>query len=476
MKNIFKLLFISLFATLFIVSCDNEADRDWTTTEPSFTLHQTSPGSNVLYPTMESNPFILTWIEPENGGSYSVVVSSTEDFASKVELGTSDTNTFTTTIGELNTAMLQAGISPYASQTVYVRVESGSLVSNAISFIVTPYPSTVPVITNPTAGSSFVLNSADASSTVTTVTWDDYATYGVAVVYNVEIAASGTDNWVSTGTVTNAKELVWVTSDLNDFAADAGLAPNVEADVDLRVTASTESAGGTLSKSSEIVTFKLTPYIAEYIPLYLVGGGTAAGWNAGGALPLHQNENISEVYTYLTKDGQFRFLGQQDWNPLNYSLNTDGIKDNYKYFNTWPTTIVASGDENMQFSGDSGMYKVAVDQNTRALTITASSLPTVPENLYLVGSLNGWDAANALPMDKIGDGVFEYVIEIPDNSEFKFIGQQAWGDIEYANIHASGNTGFLGPKGDNNNIQFSGAGGWYKITVDVKKGTYKIEM
>ena len=77
-------------------------------------------------------------------------------------------------------------------------------------------------------------------------------------------------------------------------------------------------------------------------------------------------------------------------------------------------------------------------------------------------------------MDLVGDGVFEYTIAIPDGAEFKFIGQQSWGSLEWANIHSSGNSGFLGPKGDNDNIKFNGGGATYKITANVKLGTYKI--
>ena len=126
MKNILKLLLASLLLSIVFVACDNDADRDWTKPEASFKLYDTTLGANVLYETMKENPFILTW---DNSGSasggYSVVVSTTEDFAKKVELGKSDTNTYKTTVGALNTAMLQAGLSPYASQAVYVRIETG---------------------------------------------------------------------------------------------------------------------------------------------------------------------------------------------------------------------------------------------------------------------------------------------------------------------------------------------------------------
>lgn len=477
MKNIFKYLIAAVVAIFFVTSCNNDDDyRDWTTPEPSFKLYDSNLGVNVLYPTMENNPFILTWDNTAGTGNYSVVMSTSADFSDKIELGTSTTNTFSTTVGDLNTALLQAGISPYQSQTVYFRIEQGSNVSNTISFNITPYPAEGPVITNPKGGNTFVLDQTNASGVVTTVTWDDYATYPVDVTYTVEIRKVGSTAWTPAGSVVNARSIDWVTSDFNEALASAGLVPNVAQEVEVRVTSSTVSAGGTLVKASEPVTITVTPYIAQYLDFYLVGGGTAVGWNAGGAQKLLQTNNISEIYMYLEQNGDFRFLGQQDWNPLNYSLNTDGIRPEYKYFNTWPETVVRSGDENMKFTGASGIYKITIDQNTRALNIEPSAIPTVPAQVYLVGSINGWDAAAAIPMDKISDGLFEYVTQLPDNAEFKFIGQQSWGDLEWANIHTAGNSGYLGPKGDNNNIQFSGGGNFYKITVDIKRGIFKIEM
>ncbi len=66
--------------------------------------------------------------------------SNSSDFTIKVKLGTSNKNTYTTTIGALNTALLQAGYSPYSTKKVYFRIEAGSNVSLPIAFDVQPYP------------------------------------------------------------------------------------------------------------------------------------------------------------------------------------------------------------------------------------------------------------------------------------------------------------------------------------------------
>ncbi|WHF51694.1 SusF/SusE family outer membrane protein [Chryseobacterium gotjawalense] len=474
MKNILKLLMVFLLPLLLINACRDDADRDWTSPEPTFKLYDTTLGANTLYPSMENNPFILTWDNATTGsGSYSVVISATSDFKNKVELAKSDTNTLKTTIGALNTAMLQAGLSPYLPQNAYVRIERGTEVSNTVSFSVTAYPTGKPVITSPTAGSALVLDAAKPTVTATTFKWTDY-TYGVNVSYKVEIAASGTTAFLLVGNVQNVKELAVSNFDLNELASKLSLPVNVASSVDVRVTAISESAGGVISKTSDVVTFKLTPYKPDFKALYIVGGATAAGWEASNAQLLYQNQNISEIYTYLENNGEFRFLGQQDWNPINYSLNADGIKDDYKYFATWSANLEVSGNENIKFTGNSGMYKITIDQNTKSITVTPSSNPALPTNVYLVGSIQGWNAGAAISMDQVGDGVFEHTIAIPADGEFKFLGQQDWSGLEWGNIHTGGNSGYLGPNGDNNNIKYVGTGGLYKITANIKMGTYKV--
>lgn len=478
MKNILKFLSLVLIIPFFINSCASEDYRDWETAEPSFTLYDTTIGSNVLYPSMENNTFRLAWDNTVGtAASYDVVYSTTSDFAVKIKLGTSTTNSYTTTIGALNTALLQAGYNPYSLKKVFFRVEAGTNVSNAISFDVTPYPVSVPVITAPTAGSSFTLSQSNEDTVITGVNWTDYESYGgVKVTYKVEVAKKGTSVFETVGTVENVKTLSLTHKMLNDAVLKVGLLEEVEGEVDLRITAQTTTVNP-IDLSSNVVTIKVKPYKQVYVPFYLVGGGTAVGWNASNAQLLFAEENLSTIYTYLEKNGQFRFLGQQDWNPINYSLNTDGIRDSYKFFKTWSSNLAkADNDENILFTGESGVYKIVIDQKSsvRSITVTPSSLPSVPTNLYLVGSINGWDANNALAMTPVNDGVFEYVINIPNGAEFKFIGQQSWGDLEWANIHSAGNTGYLGPKGDNNNIKFDGGGNSYKITANIKKGIFTI--
>ncbi|SEQ49697.1 SusE domain-containing protein [Epilithonimonas lactis] len=474
MKNIFKYFIVALVAAFVITACDNDADRDWTTPEASFKLHDTSLGSNVLYETMKNNPFVLTW-DKTGASEYTVVFSSTEDFANKVTLGTASTNTFLTTVGDFNGKLLQAGFSPYASKTVYVRVESGSEISNAINFTVTVYPIAGPIITAPTAGSALVLNSADQTAVATTITWNDYSNYGVDVKYLVEVAKAGTTTFTSLGEVTNVKSLAVTNKDLNTAVVNSGAAMSQANDIDVRVTASTTSTGGSIVLKSAIVTFKVTPYQVDYPNFFLVGAASAAGWDAAGSINLYKHDNISEIYTYLQPDN-FRFLGQADWNPLNYSIDLPATDAEKRYFKTVSSNVEFGDHENMKFTGAAGIYKVVVDADfgVKSLTVTATTAEWDIPNLYLVGSIQDWKPEVAEQFNPIGNGKFEMIRQIPDNAEFKFIGQQAWGNLDYGNITSAGNTGFIGPKDHNGNIKFNGGDSFYTITVDLKRGTYKL--
>lgn len=479
MKNIFKILLVLILPLLLVNACRDEANKDWTTPEQTIHLYNTTLSSNTLYPSMDDNSFRLVWDMVSSAtGSYTVQFSKTSDFKNPIVFGTSTTNSFTKSIKELNSSLLQAGYSPYAQTMLFIRVINGNQLSNVISVGVTPYPVTIPVINNPTSGQSLVLDASNPTATATTIKWTDYD-YGTTVNYTLEVSKKGTGEFITLATVNDAKELEVSNFLINEAASKLDLPVNVASEIDLRITAKTESAGGSITKVSDIVTFKLTPYQPLYKDFYLVGGGSAVGWDASKAQLLKNSQNITEIYTYLENNGMFRFLGQKNWSPDNYSLNAPGVNDSYKYFKTWSTNLRSGvtpekNFENIVFTGDSGMYKITIDQNTKDIKVTSSPIPTLPTELFLVGSINGWNAGAAIPMDQINDGVYEHTMVLPDGAEFKFIGQQAWGDLEWANIHTDGNSGYLGPKGDNNNIKFNGGGTTYKITANVKLGIYTI--
>ena len=125
------------------------------------------------------------------------------------------------------------------------------------------------------------------------------------------------------------------------------------------------------------------------------------------------------------------------------------------------------------------MYKISIDAATAVQSIEVEASPVAgwdfPE-IYMVGSMNGWSATAPLTMAQVSPGIYEIVTPLGADAEFRFNGQKDWGDLEWGNILKDnhGYSGYVGPKGDNGNVKFVGNGGSYKVTVNLKAGTYTI--
>lgn len=441
MKNIFKIITVMILPLLLVTACRDDADRDWTTQEPSFKLYDTTLGATVLYPTMADNPFLLTWDDaPAGSGTYSVMVSSTEDFAAKVELAKSETNTLQTTIGALNTAMLQAGLSPYSAQTAYIRIERGTEVSNAISFTVTTYPTNGPLITKPTAGSALVLDQDNPDAVATTIEWTDYTNYGVSVSYLVEIAAKGSSTFYSLGTVEDANSLAVTNFAMDKAVLRTGAVANVASDIDVRVTATTASVGGTIVKTSDVVTFKVTPYQLES---FLYAPGAYQGWNPETAEAL-RSATSNGIYigyiNYTEPNSEFKITTARNWDN---SYGTDG-----------GNTLVYNGGGNL-VAPNAGYQKLTVDTNALTYALEAYSWG-------IIGSATpgGWD--NDTDMVWIStDNVWEISSIALVAGEIKFRLNSDWA----VNYGDNGNDGTLEDGGAN--IPITEAGN-YKITFDME--------
>ena len=338
-----------------------------------------------------------------------------------------------------------------------------------------------PIVMDLSASTLFLDQNFPANPALT-VTWTA-ATYSVPTEIRYKVEASVDEKFTTPLELANVAEssntVTFTVDEMNKSAITLGMSPAVSSKMYLRVV-SYLGTGQMMSAVSNVTSLQITPYVLSYPDFYLVGGATAVDWTASAAQILYKDANLSYIYTYL-KPGNFRFLGQQDWNPTNYSLNDPGIKENYRYFNQWPATIApdTAEQENMIFSGAEGIYKItinaAADKKTLDI-VPASVFGFNYETVYLVGSIagNNWTPENAVEMTKTAEGVYEFTTAIENGTEFKILGQKSWGDLDWGNISGNGHTGFLGPKGDNGNIKFDGGGSEYKITVNIKRGTYSI--
>lgn len=332
--------------------------------------------------------------------------------------------------------------------------------------------------------SKLILDSNFPKNPALTIFWDA-TQYTVPTEIQYRIEVSSDDKFTKPFTLNTLKESIrsstFTAEQMNTAAVSIGLVPYVEGKMYIRVI-SYLGSNNSMVATSNITSLKITPYKLSYPDFYLVGEASYVGWNAGASQILYKSDNFSTIYTYLENGKNFRFLGQQGWDGTNYSINSDGIKDNYKYFKQASSNIAkADGDdENMKFSGTTGIYKVTIDATSEIKSITAVASPIFEYDfaeVYLVGNIagNGWDATNAISMTKVSNGVYEFVSTLASNTEFKIIGQKSFGSLDWGNISGDGNSGFIGPKGDNGNIKFVGDGSSYKITVNLKAGVYTIK-
>ena len=451
MKNIFKIISILLLIPLVFSSCrDEQYDDNWTSADPSFTLYNTTLTSNVLYPTMENNPFRLTWDNSLGGTTYNVVFSTTSDFATKIAFGTSNTNSYSTTIGALNTALLQAGYSPYGLKKVYFRVEAGNNVSNPVSFDVTPYPVTVPVITNPTAGMSFALDKDYPDDAALTMLWSDYNTYGVNVTYTVEVAKTGSTEFATLGTVQNLRVLEISNKTFNDAVLKLGLTANVSASVDMRVTATTKSVGGTINKVSQVVKVDVTPFVA-FKNLFFVGDATAAGWNTNNNnQALYRDASNTNKFYFTGKFGTSMFklleiLGDNTWQPQ-WGLK-GGVVANSDGGEPEPFTVSTAG-----------YYTFEVDILAKTYSITPySGAMTTYSSIDIAGNLNGWSGSTVLTQSSFDPHQwFIKDLVVSSNGEAKFRANGTW-DINWGAA-----------------AEFSGQGTQGGANIPLNAGTYDV--
>lgn len=197
----------------------------------------------------------------------------------------------------------------------------------------------------------------------------------------------------------------------------------------------------------------LTFKVANISTMYMVG--SFVSWNASNATPFYTSGNgvFTQVQT-LDAGAEFKLIPNAgsfdgDWGE---SQNSSG-------------KIVQDDEQNIK-AASAGTYMITVDFNELSYRLTE-----IPNNLYLVGSPNGWNNATAPQFTKISEGLFEITQTLVSTDEFKFLPVQGswdndWGESKkYAGMPV---------RDDEDNVKSPG-NGTYTITVDYNKGTLKVQ-
>ena len=314
------------------------------------------------------------------------------------------------------------------------------------NFEILPKEETLAILT-PGEGTVIVLDDTNLSNNALFLSWSSPDSSS-EFTYVIEAAKTGTDfeTPVIMGT-TQLTNFGMSVEELNTFLLDVmGLDPDLATSLDIRVSTDQEM--------SENVSLIFTPFTVEYEELYLVGSLT--NWEPAEALPMTRLDfNVFELTVDLADGDEFKFL------PTNTGWDGDLGEDPDN-----PGYLIEEGEQNI--SGYSaGKYKVTVDLNT--FTFELEEL-LAPEELFLVGSLTGWDPATSWPFFKSAENVFTIVADLPDGAEFKFLPQNTGWDGDWG--EDPNNPGSIIQEGEDNVKGY--AAGKYLITVDFNTLTYAL--
>lgn len=457
MKYLRKLSFVFLALTLLMGACDDDEQLTIIEPEAAFVLQQPGISNVFLNFSLPNNAALtMTWNDDLTGSnSYTVEMALEDTFATPVALGTSDTKSFSITVSDLNDAIRSAGATNFVDVAMYVRINSGSSLSNSVLYLVTTYPMDAPAFSSIANGDAFVLSLANNSVEAVNVMWDDPvldSTLGVDVTYYLEAATAGSDfaTPLDAGNVLNMSSISLTNAQLNAAALNSGILPDTAGDLDMRIRSviSDTNTGAVLERISETVTINVTTYLTvlDLSTTWGIVGSAANDWGATPDLPFWKTDVDGVLAAYVTLiDGEMKFRENNDW-AVNYGDNgADG-------------TIELNG---ANIAVTAGSYKVTLDFNNNTYTLEEFSLG-------IVGSAyNNWGATPdfMLEYDQYSD-VFRGIVTLLDG-EMKFRMNNDW-TVNYGDNGADGTI-------ELNGANIATTAGIYIVTVDLNNLEYTLE-
>ncbi len=153
-------------------------------------------------------------------------------------------------------------------------------------------------------------------------------------------------------------------------------------------------------------------YTYSVIPaeMFLVGDASPAGWNIdNGYHMLYNGDGKWITFVEMNASGGYKFFAETgNWNS------------GYKETATAGELTMEPGDPNISTPG-AGYYKYVVDAYN--MTYTAD---IVTQEMYIVGSVNGWDINNPTAMTYNGSGEWTLTVDLTDGDIFKIVPEKSW--------------------------------------------------
>ncbi len=218
------------------------------------------------------------------------------------------------------------------------------------------------------------------------------------------------------------------------------------------------------------ITFDVIGYGGEdpnaVATLWAVGAGLpTAGWGWDSPVVLLGEDDVYSVDAEMLSGETFRFFTTEgDWDS--------GL--NYPYYEGEGYTIDANlenandGDSNFRFIGDSGTYKIIVDDVAKTITLEAPG-----SNMWIVGAGvpdSGWAWDSPIVMTEVESGVFTATTNLTNDAFRFFTTEGDWASgLNYPYYEGEGyvmsSTVENANDGDSN-FSFTGEPGEYTITLD----------
>ncbi len=298
---------------------------------------------------------------------------------------------------------------------------------------------------------SIILSEDNNFQPVMTVSWLDVI-YPISapVTYTLAIDATadtfGENGWANAVRIPVGSDVLSTSilgDDLNDYAAELGLAPDVEGELMVRVEAYMDRF-----VYSDPVAITVTPYVQELPTGNLYIPGAYNGWDPATAaiLPAISSGIYQGYLTVSVPQGLgFKITPEQDWDEF-YGLDSNG-------------NLSLGADGDLSFPAH-GSYQITVNLNNLTYTI-------VPYSWGIIGpsTPGGWDADT--------DMSFNYI-----DQQWEYIGPLAAGALKFR-LNNEWTTNYGTENGNNGEVQNAevyldnpGAhtinlGDFYKVTFSV---------
>ena len=489
MKNIYKLLFATLFLTAF-AACKKVAPLPFYGNGVASVI--TSSATDITPAPSDSNKVVVTfsWTNPKYATDSSTqkfileIDSSGRNFSKEITSVVSGKPGISFTGQQLNDILAAFGFAPGQTFSFDIRVTSSygnnneQLKSNVLSVKITSY--LVPITLTPSSSSALVLQVNNATNTAISFNWNA-SPFGTnnTINYALQVDTVG-GNFANPQVIKYGTALTSgiTVNDLNSLAIAAGVIGGSTKNVEFRIVSYLGTSYATTMVYSNAVTISITTFTPIPPTLYIVGDATPGGWNNPVPLPAQQFTRIDAV-TYgivinLTAGKSYLFLPKNgDWSHKYGGASATGgalLADN------------AVPGSNTPAPATSGIYQIVINFQTGTYTVTPFTA-TIPSNLYIVGDATAGGWANPVPtpsqqFTQIDAVTFGLIVDLTAGKGYLLLPLN--GDWAHKfggstdGTAAGGGTLLADGAVPGSNTPAPATSGTYQIIVNFQTGTYKV--